>query len=461
MTVHTTSKYIRIPGYVRALRVLLKGEGGAASISYGWNCTISCSNPVGLNGGGTRSFKGSGSDTRFLGLTAGGGRGGRGHDVSVSYDANYITGTKNVYTFQQIPYTGLPTPGQPDRGTVPQSLIISSLSGNPATTDNVANVDRPSRVGGIGPGGSGTTGNTSSHLASGGSLSSVCGVVPGQESKCVNVCPATSYCGHPCGTVSHGSADCWCPGKTCCRCGGRQTIYTHGQGGTSGALIEARFDRNYLINNGIINSGISNLYNEHWLDVNSAFRQDGVTSNLATRLDLYNNPGPVTETIHSNLNNGSAEIFFELTKVYIKTSAGWRYAPKAYIKHREIVNNLTVDNWKLTSLEPFPFPDIIDPVKVPAGTIIGWIDPVSDVSLLSDWIVADGGTHSITYNGSNPVQRDIPDLRGRILMGGSVTTSNPPRSLDVGEEYHSSTGQVTFSTTSFGSQQVSNTQYTS
>ena len=347
MTVHTTSKYITIPSSVRSIRVLLKGEGGAASIAYGWNCFISCNSAdnATLNGGTTMSFKGSGSDTRFLGLTAGGGRGGRGHDVSVSYNSSYITGTyKNPYSYQQIPYTGSPTPGQADRGAVPQSLILRSENGNSASTSNAA---YPSRIGGVGPGGDGSSGNTGTRQVPGSQVLSICGVAPGNESYCTTLCPYTSgYCGWPCGTVSHGGAGCNCPGSTCCRCGKRISSNMNGQGGTSGALIEAKLDRNYLISSGILNTS------QHWLDVNSATRQDGTTSNLATRLNLYNNPGPEPESIHSNLNNGSAEIIFEFAEVYVKTSQGWMFVNKMYIKQKEIVNNLTVENWKEVVPEP-------------------------------------------------------------------------------------------------------------
>lgn len=284
MATYSTSTSVNIPQGIVSISVRLKGEGGAGATSwvynpYGFGC---CNNHNYANqpGSGYRStghqgteFNGHGGDTSFLGVVAGGGKGGGGYiyDFHPSYPGSYIWAEY---------YSRFSTPspvGDSSGGTytIPTGVTsTTSQQGNPgqlsAGTNSV-------KLGGVGPGGDGSNGSLTSRPSCGNQ---------GYSGSC---CPGGG-CGFFGGQTSFGYVVQWILYGS--------PVYADGAGGGAGAYVEANIPSAYLQAN----------------------------SYLGTQQPLILNEGD------SGLGNGSAEIIFRFAKAYIKTSQGWKLVKDIYVK---------------------------------------------------------------------------------------------------------------------------------
>ena len=283
MATYSTSTSINIPSNIVSITVRLKGEGGAGATAwvynpYGFGC---CNNFGYANqpGSGYRStghqgaeFNGHGGDTSFLGVVAGGGRGGGG--------LIYPTGSYIWDEYNGV--TSTPSPvGDSSGGTYTIPTGVTPLTIQTGNSGQLSASTNSVKLGGVGPGGDGSNGSLTSRPSCGNQ---------GYNSQC---CPSNG-CGFFGGQVGssyvvqyilYGSP-----------------VYADGAGGGAGAYVEARITSAYLQAN----------------------------SYLGTQQSLILNEGD------SGLDNGSAEIIFNFGDVYIKTSLGWQLVKNIYVNQSEV-----------------------------------------------------------------------------------------------------------------------------
>ena len=303
MAVYTQSGQITIPNNIRALKIILKGEGGAGSNVYYYGGGYSfpcpppqnpypgqvypcgaCSNRLNEPGCGQaacshstvyRSFVGNGGPTTFINISAGGGNGGYGV-VGCSQHINAPccgSGAKTTaacnaaYCFRNNANNvdgggagGSATASGGAGGTITNNSIITpdiQINGNDGVCGSTSVA-----IGGIGPGGNGTNGGSSLKTNNGPNV------------------PAGA-----CGCSSSGS----------------YTGYDGCSGG-AGAYVE------------------STIYESQLNALNI----------LGTTQSFTVNEGG------SSLDNGSLEIIFLFGDVYIKTSLGWQLVKNIYVNQSEV-----------------------------------------------------------------------------------------------------------------------------
>jgi len=262
MTIYTTTGSILIPSSVRSIIVKLLGEGGGRGTD---------SNTAGTNG----------SNTTFLGVSAGGGNAG-------AYDTAGTGGT------------------------------VTNTNSNITLSIQEDGNDAVEQVGGTGNrGGDGSAGTTAPSTTpcnqvnwTGGWIYYGAGACPndGGLQSCNNAAPAGQ-----CGTVGCGGVvefdtiqnRCRCPTNTCV--GGLPgTAVSHYRGGGGeGAYAEFSLSSSQLDSLGYYNTSLSYSVNSNSGSGNSP-------------------------------ENGSIEIILFFTEVYVKTSLGWQLVKNIYVNQSEV-----------------------------------------------------------------------------------------------------------------------------
>ena len=265
----------------------MKGEGGAGAGSwvyypYGFAC---CSQFYsGEPGNGYRStghqgyvFNGHGGDTSFLGVVAGGGKGGAGYIYTFhpSYPGSYIWAEYSSYFSSPSP------PGDSSGGTYTIPTGVTPLTIQQGNSGQSGTATNSVKVGGVGPGGNGSNGALNWRPTCGNQgYSTVC-------------CPGGG-CGYYGGQVGTNFVVQWILYNV--------RSYADGGGGGAGAYVEVQIPYTYLQANGY----------------------------PGTQQPLTLNEGA------SGLDNGSAEIIYGFGSVYIKTSQGWQLVNNVYVKHSDV-----------------------------------------------------------------------------------------------------------------------------